>query len=153
MSLLFDLDETKLPEQLGKIFEGAELEIQKAEALFDLEGARLEIIARNVPLHQSHYDQKAQELKAVMKWLENYKAGLEAQHFKTYSRGARALSTTDQKTLMGGEKDIIETNQLIIAATQLYGKLDSIAEGFRQMGWMVGNITKLRVAELQDIIV
>lgn len=152
MSFLFTLDETKLGEQLPEIFEAAELEIRKAEPLFELDGERLELLARNVPQHQAHYALLAQEQKQLMKWLENQKAKLEAIHLKNYSRGQRALSTTDQKILMGGEQNIVEINQLIIAAAELYGKLEQITEAFRQMGWMVGHITKLRVAELHEVI-
>lgn len=152
MSFLFTLDETKLGEQLPEIFEAAELEIRKAEPLFELDGERLELLARNVPQHQAHYALLAQEQKQLMKWLENQKAKLEAIHLKNYSRGQRALSTTDQKILMGGEQNIVEINQLIIAAAELYGKLEQITEAFKQMGWMVGHITKLRVAELHEVI-
>ena len=153
MSFLFDLDEAKLTEQLPEIFEAAELEIRKAEPLFDIEGVRLELLARDLPKHQGHYDLKAQEMKQLMKWLENYTSKQEAILLKNYSKGQRALSATDQRILIGGEKDIIETNQLIIATTELYGKLDAIVEAFKQMGWMIGHITKLRVAELGDIII
>ena len=153
MSFLFTLDESKLTEQLPEIFDAIELEIKKAEPLFEIEGVRLELLARDLPKHQSHYDMKAQEMKQLMKWLENYKAKQEAILLKNYSKGQRALSATDQRILIGGEKDVIETNQLIIAATELYGKLDAIVEAFKQMGWMIGHITKLRVAELGDIII
>jgi hypothetical protein len=153
MSFLFTLDEAKLSEQLPEIFEGVEREIAKAEPLFDIEGVRLELLARDLPKHQGHYDLKAQEMKQLMKWLENYKGKQEAILLKNYNKGQRALSATDQRILIGGEKDIVETNQLIIATTLLYGKLDAIVEAFKQMGWMIGHITKLRVAELGDIII
>jgi hypothetical protein len=153
MSFLFTLDESKLGEQLPEIFDAVELEIAKAEPLFDIEGIRLELLARDLPKHQGHYDLKAQEMKQLMKWLENYKGKQEAILLKNYNKGQRALSATDQRILIGGEKDIVETNQLIIATTLLYGKLDAIVEAFKQMGWMIGHITKLRVAELGDIII
>jgi hypothetical protein len=153
MSFLFTLDESKLGEQLPEIFDAVELEIAKAEPLFDIEGIRLELLARDLPKHQGHYDLKAQEMKQLMKWLENYKGKQEAILLKNYNKGQRALSATDQRILIGGEKDIVETNQLIIEATLLYGKLDAIVEAFKQMGWMIGHITKLRVAELGDIII
>lgn len=153
MSFLFALDENNLAEQLPDIFARAELEIQKAEPLFSIEGERLEMLARNLPMHQAHYDLQAQEMKYLTKWLENYKAKLESIHVKNYNRGARALSATDQRTFVGGEQNIIEVNQLIIEASQLHGKFEAIVEAFRQMGWMLGHVTKLRVAELQDIII
>jgi len=154
LSFLFTLEENKLGEQLADIFSKAEKEIAKAPALFELEGQRLELLARNVPMHQAHYDQWGHELKAIMKWLENYKAKQEALALKNMTAGNnRVFSATDQKMLINGTKDIIETNQLIIEATMLYGKFDAITEGFKQMGWMVGHITKLRVAELHEVVI
>lgn len=153
MSFLFTLEEDKLAEQLPDIFATYEKTIQGSAVLFDLEGQRLELLARNLPLHQSFYSQKAQEMKQLMKWLENYKSKLEAIHLKNYSRGQRALSATDQRIFLGGEQNVIETNQLIIEATLLYGQLDSIVEAFKSMSWMLGHITKIRVSELQDVVI
>lgn len=153
MSFLFTLEEDKLAEQLPGIFDKVEREIKKAEPLFEIEGQLLEVLARNVPMHQAHYGQLAMEQKALMQWLENYKSKLEAICLKNYSKGQRALSATDQKIFLAGERDIIEVNQLIIEATQFYNKLNEITDAFRQMGWMIGHITKLRVASLEDVVV
>jgi hypothetical protein len=152
LSFLFTLEEDKLAAQLPDLFDDYEREIAKAEPLFDIKGERLEMLARDLPQHQGHYNLKMQEMKMLMKWLENYKAKLEAIHLKNYSRGQRALSASDQKIFLAGESNIIELNQLIIEATLMHGKLEAIVDSFRQMGWMVGNITKLRVAELQEVI-
>lgn len=151
MSFLFTLEEDKLADQLPKIFENYENHVKNAEPLFDLDGMRLELIARNLPQHQVFYAHRANEMKQVIKWLENYKSKLEARFTKNYSQGQRALTARDITTFIGGERDIVELNQLIIEATLLYSQLDEIVEAFKQMGWMVGNITKLRVAELHDV--
>jgi hypothetical protein len=154
MSFSFSLDENKLAEQLSKIFSDAELEISKSASLFDLEDQRLELLIRNVPMHQAHYQQYTHEMKACIKWLENYKSKLEAQALKNISStNNRAFSATDQKTLIAGTRDIIEINQLIIETTLLYGKFDAITEAFKTMSWMLGHITKLRVSELQDVMI
>ena len=152
MSFLFELQEERLAEQLPDIFAKAEAEILKAEPLFDIEGERLEVLARMLPKHQAYYNELAQEMKHLVKWLENYKAKQEAILLKNYSRGQRALSATDQRILLAGEKDTVETNQLIIEASMMQGKLDGIVEAFKQMGWMIGHVTKLRVASLEDIV-
>ncbi|WP_407305406.1 hypothetical protein [Acinetobacter sp.] len=151
MSFLFTLEEDKLADQLPKIFENYENHVKNAEPLFDLEGMRLELIARNLPNHQMFYAHRANEMKQVMKWLENYKSKLEARYTKNYAQGQRALSARDITTFIGGEKEIVELNQLIIEATLIYSQLDEIVEAFKQMGWMLGHVTKLRVAELQDV--
>lgn len=152
MSFLLKLEEDKLNEQLPELFERYEEHVKSAEPLFKLEGRRLEEIARTLPYHQAAYAQRAHEMKQVVKWLENQKFKLEARFMKNYSQGPRAFGAREINTFIGGEREIVEYNQLIIEATLLQGQLDEIVEAFRQMGWMVGNITKLRVAELQDIV-
>lgn len=153
MSFLFTLDETKLAEQLVPIFEDIEADIKRAEPLFDIEGQHLEVLMRSLPKHQAHYGQRLQEMKQLGKWLENYKAKIESQLLKNYSRGPRALSASDTRTFIAGERDVIDVNQLIIEASLFQGQLDEIVESFKQMGWMLGNVTKLRVADLHDVII
>jgi hypothetical protein len=155
VSLIFELveDKEKLAAQLIEIFDAAERDINLAAPLFELEGQRLELLLRNLPLHQEVYSSKYQNMKGIVKWLENHKAKLEGIHTRNYMRGARALSATDQRTLIGGEADIIELNQLIIEATILQNKFGDIVEAFKQMGWMLGHITKLRVASIEDTII
>lgn len=150
MSFLFTLDEDKLADQLPAIFENYENHVKAAEPLFELDGMRLELIARNLAQHQVSYAQRAAEMKHVVKWLENYKAKLEARFTKNYAQGQRALGAREATTFINGEKDIVELNQLIIEASLLYSQLDEIVEAFKQMGWMLGHVTKLRVAELQE---
>lgn len=153
MSFLFTLEEDKLAEQLPDLFAKYESAVAKAEPLFEIKGSRLEVLARDLPKNQADYSVKAMEMKHLMKWLENHKAKIEAVHLKNYSRGQRALSATDQRIYLAGEKEVVELNQLIIEATLLYNQLEEIVESFKQMGWMIGNITKLRVAELGDIVI
>lgn len=150
MSFLFSLDEDKLDTQLPAIFARYEDHVKNAEPLFELDGMRLELVARNLAQNQVSYAQRATEMKHVVKWLENYKAKLEARFTKNYSQGQRALGAREAATFINGEKDIVELNQLIIEASLLYSQLDEIVEAFKQMGWMLGHVTKLRVAELQE---
>jgi hypothetical protein len=153
LSFLFTLDESKLTEQLPPIFAKAEKDIAAAAPLFEIEGSKLEALARDVPQHQAHYSHRALELKALMQWLETRQSRQEAEALKRLLAGQRAFSASDQKILIGGTSEIIETKQLIIEATQFYRQFEEIAESFKQMGWMVGHITKLRVAELGDVII
>ena len=154
MSFLFELDEDKLAEQLPDIFAKYEAKVQNAAPLFDLEGQRLEMLLRELPKHQAHYDHRAQEMKQLMKWLENFKAKTESRLLKNYNGGRnQVFSARDVTTMIGGEKDIVELNQLIIEATLLYEQLDSIVEGFKTMNWTLGYVTKLRISELQETII
>lgn len=152
MSFLFELDDERWQQQLPELIEKYEKEIAQAEPLFDLDGKRLELIARSLPYNQTHYDQLAQEAKQLVKWLENYRARIEARLTKNYLQGQRVYGARETATLIAGEKDMVEMNQLIIEATLVQQKLDAIVEGFKQMGWMVGNIVKLRVSQLEQVV-
>ena len=152
MSFLLSLDESRLAEQLIPILEAFEADIEKAEPLFKFEGEKLERVARVLPYNQQFYNQRAQEAKQLVKWLENHRDKIEAKLTKNYLNGQRAYGARETATLIGGEKDMVDQKQLIIEATLVYEKLDAIVDGFRQMGWMLGNITKLHVASIQDVV-
>jgi hypothetical protein len=152
MSILLDLSEERLQEQLPLLLAKWEQEIAKSEKLFDLKGERLEAVARALPQHQAHYAQLAQEAKHLVKWIENDLARIEARLTKNYLQGQRVYGARETTTLIGGEREMIEQKQLIIEASLVYQKLDEIVEAFKQMGWMLGHITKLHVASIQDVV-
>lgn len=152
MSFLFALEENSLGDQLPPLFDKWEREIGKAEPLFELEGRRLEEVARVLPKHQAHYDLLAQDTRQLIKWLENYKGKLEARATKNINSGSRAVGPREAAIYINGEREIVEINQLIIETDLIRQKLDAIVEAFKQMAWMTSNITKLRVASLNDVI-
>lgn len=152
MTVLLQIDESKLADELVSFFSEYEKAISQAAPLFELEGERLEILIRNLPHHQLKYDQLAQEAKQLVKWLENYKSRIEARLTKNYLNGQRAFGARETNVLISGEKEMIEHNQLIVEASLYQQRLESIVESFKQMGWMLSHIVKLRVASLNDIV-
>ena len=139
--------------ELPAFFEQWQTEIDSAAPIFEIEGERLEKLARDVPHHQFFYAKRAQEARAVVKWLEIQKAQKEARHVKNYNNQPRALGVKEQSLYIQGEKDVVELNQLIVEAALKQQQFDEIVEAVKQMGWMVGHITKLRVAEMQEAII
>lgn len=152
MTTFLTIDENKLADELNTFFVRYEKAITGAEPLFELDNRRLEEIMKVLPYHQSHYEQLCKEAHQLVKWLENSRARIEARLTKNYLQGQRVYGARETTTFVSGEKEMVEHNQLIIEATLLYQKLDAIVEAFKQMGWMCGNITKLRVAELQSVV-
>lgn len=151
---LFELGDNnqELMAQLPGFFETWQKEIDSSEPLFNIKGARLEGLARDVPHHQAHYAKRAQEARALVKWLEVQKGRTEARYIKNYQNAPRALGAREQAQYLQGEKDIVELNQLIVEAALKQQQLDEIVDAVKQMGWMLQSIVKLRVAELQDSI-
>ena len=152
MSFLLLLEEDKIDDILEKL-PVYEDKVKAAEPIFKLEGRRLEEIARTLPYYQSSYDQSYQELKALEDWLNNIKEKKTAKYWKKYLEGyQRTLTSRDIQAYIAGEKEIVELNQIIIEVTLLKNHLSAIVEAIKQLGWMLGHVTKLRVAEMQDAI-
>lgn len=152
MSFLLTLEEDKLHEIIP-LLPKYEEKVKAAEPIFKLEGRKLEEIIRTVPHYQASYDQSYQELKALEEWVNNIKEKKVGKLWKKYLEGyQRALSTRDIQSYINSEKDIVELNQIIIEVTLLKNHMSSIVEAIKNLGWMTSHITKLRVAEMQDVI-
>lgn len=152
MSFLLTLEEDKLNNIVGLLVKYEE-SIERAEPIFQLESRRIEEIARTLPHYQSSYDQQLQEIKGLEDWLNNIKEKKVARFWKKYNEHySRALSTRDIQAYIAGEQEIVDLNQIIIEVTLLKSKFASIVEALKQMGWMLGHITKLRISEMEDAI-
>jgi uncharacterized coiled-coil protein SlyX len=152
MSFLLLLEEDKLGAVLDRL-PAYEKKLQDAEPIFKLEGRRLEEIARTLPHYQASYDQTLQELRALEEWLNNLKEKRVAKYWKKYLEGyQRTLTSRDIQAYIAGEKEIVELNQIIIEVALMKSNALSIVEAIKNLGWMVGHITKLRVAEMQDAV-
>ena len=152
MSFLLTLEESKL-ETIISLLAKYEQKVQDAAPIFNLEGRRLEEIMRTLPGHQSSYDRAFQEMKALDEWLNNLKDKKTAKYWKKYVEGyPKALSTRDVQAYIAGESEIVELNQIMIEVTLTKNHLQAIVDSLRQLAWMTGHITKLRVVELGDVM-
>ena len=152
MSFLLTLDEDRL-EEIVPLLPKYEEQVKAAEQIFQIEGRRLEEILRTLPHYQSSYDQSYQNLKGMEEWISNIKEKKVGKLWKKYNEGySRALSARDIQAYIASEKEIVEINQILIEVSLLKNHLSSIVEALKQLGWMAGHITKLRIAEMQDAI-
>lgn len=152
MSFILTFDDNNISAIINELMRFEKL-VLAAEPIFKLEGRRIEEIMRVLPHHLAQYDQALQEVKGVDEWLNNFKDKITAKYWKKYLEGyQRTLATRDIQAYIAGEKEIVEINQVAIEVTLLKNKLSAIVEALKQMGWMCGHMTKLRVAEMQDAI-
>lgn len=153
MSFILTLSEDKLQTDLVGILASYEESAKGSEHIFKIEHKRIEEVARTLPHYQSTFDQKFQELKSLEDWLNILKEKKIAKHWKKYNEAySKALSTRDIQAYIAGEKDIVEINQIIVEVTLLKNTFFAIVDALKQMGWMLGHITKLRISEMQDAI-
>ncbi len=152
MSVVLELSEEKLAEIIP-LLEKFEKKIKAAEPIFKIEGRRLEEVARTLPQYQASYNQTFQEVKAIEAWVLNIKEKKVGKLWKKYTEGySRQLSAKDIQMYIAADQEIVDLNQILIEIVHVKDSFDAIVDALRQMGWMVGNMTKLRVAELDQAV-
>lgn len=152
MSFLLSLGEDRLGEIIPLLAKFEE-KIAAAEPIFKLEGRRLEEIMRTLPHYQSSYDQSLQEVKGLEDWVTTIKDKKVGKLWKKFTEGySRQLTARDIQAYINADQEIVDLNQIIIEVVVIKNNLAAIVDSIRQIGWMTGSITKLRIAEMQDTI-
>lgn len=127
--------------------------VEKGDEHFNLSGKRLEKVAIELPKLQTKYSKALKEIKGLVEFINIVKDKRVAKAWKKFTEGYPAkLGPNDIKQYVNGEASIVEINQILIEVELTKQHLESIVQGFEQMGWMIAHVTKLRVAELQEYI-
>lgn len=151
--LLLDADKPECLEDILPILPKYEKLVEDADEYFNISGKKLEKVATELPKLQSRYSRALKEMKGLTQWLETVKDKRNAKAWKKFTEGYPVkLGPNDIKNYVNGDPQIIEINQIIIEVELVRQHLESIVTAFEQMGWMIGHVTKLRVAELQEYI-
>jgi hypothetical protein len=152
MSILLSLSETDL-EKIIPLLAKYESQVVAAEPIFNLQGRKLEEIARTLPYYQVSYDKTYNDVKGLEDWLLNIKEKIVGKAWRKYNEGySKTLSARDITAYIGADREVVEINQILIEVVVLKNNLSSIVDAIKQMSFMVGHVTKLRVAELQETI-
>lgn len=149
--LLLDADKPDPLSDILPILARYEELVENAEPLFELKGRRLEEIAMTLPKSQKKYSIALKNMKSLEEWVGLIRDKRNAKAWKKFTEGyPQKLGPNDIKNYVGGDKEIIEINQIIIEVALIRQQLEAIVQAFEQMGWMITNMVKLRIAELQD---
>lgn len=152
MSLILSLEEDNFI-QIVPLIEKFTTELEAAAPLFQLEGRKLEEIMRTQPHYLTQYDRIHNEIKALEEWIQIMRDKVYARLWRKYNEGySKALSTRDIQAYIGNEQELVTIDVILKEVQLLKSNANSIVEAIRQIGWMCGNITKLRIAELEDTI-
>lgn len=153
MSFITSLNSENYITAISDMLQAFEKKAEESKNLFSLRGKKLEEIMRDLPHYQSNYDQNLQDLKASYKYIENEKDALYGNLWKGYVENySRQLSTRDIQAYINADERIVEFNRLLIDIELIQNNFAAIVDAFRQMGYLLTNITKLRVSEIQDVI-
>ena len=127
-----------------------EQELDTAKSEVKLYG-KLEKAASTLPgIVETRFAQ-LQEIEAVLNHLNRELRKLRTKHYKIYLENyQRALSSRDVEKYVDGEDEVCDFEALVNEWALLRNKWLGILKGLDQKQWQITNITKLRVAGMED---
>ena len=126
----------------------------------ELDGARKEVkIYGNVekasaalPGIVEHRFNQLQEIEAVLNFLNIQLRKIRKRHFQKYLEAyARALTSRDAEKYVDGEDEVIDYESIINEVALLRNKWLGLMKGLESKNFMMGHITRLRTAGMEDI--
>jgi hypothetical protein len=125
-------------------YEDARVELKFAGKTIERHGAEL-------PGLVEYRFTQLQEIDAILEFLNIKLRKMRAEKFKKYLESYnRQLSSRDAEKYIDGEVDVVDMTMLVNEFALIRNKFLGITKGLDTKNWMVGHITKLRVAGLDD---
>ena len=92
-----------------------------------------------------------QEVEGILKHLEIQHRRLRTKHYKKYLENyARALSSRDAEKYAEGEDEVCDMEALVNEWALMRNRWLGILKALDQKQWQITNVTKLRVAGMED---
>jgi len=127
-----------------------ESELAQAQLEVKLKGS-LERASSELPGIVEHRFNQLQEIEAMLNYLNIELRKLRSSYFKKYLENyQRALSSRDVEKYVDGEQDVVDFELIINEFALLRNKWLGVMKGLDQKQWQITNITKLRVAGMED---
>lgn len=146
------VSESKLAKVANKLVEYEQMIID-AKQLFDLDDKNLEQACKHQAFNLMKYDVAFQECKSIQDLLELQKDSIKSLHWKRLNeRHSKTLSTRDIEAYISGEQDFLDISELVLEVMEIRRKLEAITEAFRTLGWSLSNIVKLRIHQMEHVV-
>lgn len=147
------VDEAAHPEKIAQKIVDYSKFVQDAASFFEMDGKRLEVICKEHAKNVYETCRRISEMKALEEYYYIVIAKIESAHWKKYNeKYSRALSTKDIQAYIAGEEDYVSAKELSLEVSFVKNQLDQVLDALNGMSFMINNITKLRVAELEDVV-
>jgi hypothetical protein len=112
------------------------------------------LIEKNItalPGITEHRFNQLQEIEAVLNFLNIQLRKIKSRHFKKYLENyQRALSSRDVEKYVEGEDEVVDYETLVNEVALMRNRWLGIIKALDQKQWQITNITKLRVAGMED---
>lgn len=141
------------PDDLSPLIDCAEWyekELLEAREELKIQG-RIEVIQKKLPGMAEYRFNQLQELEAILKYLNLKldKARSTAHRFYM-EKYNRQLTSRDAEKYAEGDDTVMEIAMLVNQIALLRNKFLGVSKGIEYLHFQIGNITKLRVAGIED---
>lgn len=140
-------DLSKLPDCIDYF----EQELLDARKDLSVKGKSLEKHGSELPGIVEHRFGQLQEIEAILEYLNIEFRKVKSASFKKFLEAyQRQLSSRDADKYADGDVDVVNMAILVNEFALLRNRYLGLLKGIDQKGWMLGHITKLRAAGLDD---
>jgi len=144
----------KVVEDLGNIpmfINYYENELQEAKYDCTVKG-NLEKNIASLPGLTEHRFNQLQEIEAVLNYLNIQLRKIRRRYFQKYLENyARALTSRDAEKYVDGEDEVIDFETIINEVALVRNKWLGVLKGLESKNFMLGHVTRLRSAGMEDV--
>jgi len=126
--------------------------LSEAEEHLAIKGKSLERANVENSSWQHYYDQKKIELHTLAKYFDMEISRIRGKMFRQYKEThSMELSDREINRYIDNEKAYLDVYELYLEVKELYEQFESVVNAFTSRAFLLNNITKIRVASLEDV--
>jgi len=129
-------------------------ENELVEAKYDCNvKGHLEKNIATLPGITEHRFNQLQEIEAVLNFLNIQLRKIRRRHFQKYLEAyARALTSRDAEKYVDGEDEVVDFETIINEVALVRNKWLGLLKGLESKNFMIGHVTRLRTAGMEDVV-
>lgn len=136
-----------LPKILGEYLD----ELNEAEQNLEIKGKSLENANKENPSWYYYYNQRFVELNTLTKYFEGEIERVRGKLFRSFTENNnRDLSDRAKDKYIDNEQAYLEMNELYLEVKEVRDSFEAVTSAFKDRGYTLTNITKIRVATLEN---
>ena len=150
---------SKIPElgakfkNLPKVLAEYDSALDDVEELIKIKGKKLEGANMENPTWASYYDQKRIELKTLTDFFDMEVARVRGKLFRNYKeKSGYSLNERETNQYVNNEEAYLNMYQMYLEVKEMLDKYKAVVDAFTTRGYALNNITKIRVASLEDVL-
>ncbi len=136
-----------------KIEEYSEYLEKYGPGCFDIENKLLEDVAKNHSKNLYNFSKRFHDLKSMEDIVKVRIDEIESAHWRKYTeKYSRALSTRDIQAYIQGESDYVAMYEVLLEVVHVKKQYEAVVETLKNMSWMINNITKIRIEQMEMVM-